>query len=170
VILVDENDRPLGSDAKLAVHRDGRLHRAFSVFVFDEAGRVLLQRRARAKYHSGGKWANTCCGHPEPQTDILEAAARRLQEEMGFRCPLHEVGRFTYRADLDGGLIEHEVDHVLVGQTTLTPRPDPREVEAWRWTSLAELQRDLAAAPERFVVWLPPALALAADAREALDR
>src|SRR5687768_17165134 len=116
VILVDEWNREVGADEKLRAHESGALHRAFSVFVFDAAGRLLLQRRARSKYHSGGLWSNTACGHPRPGEGTDEAARRRLREEMGFECGLREAFVFTYRAELEGGLVEHEFDQVFVGQ------------------------------------------------------
>lgn len=161
VVLVDEDDRELGRAPKLEVHRDGRLHRAVSVFVFDRDGRVLLQRRAAGKYHSAGLWANTCCGHPRPGEAPLAAARRRLRAEMGLDLPLRPVGVFRYRAELDRGLIEHELDHVFTARLEGEPRPDPGEVMEWRLAPIEQLERDLSAAPERYVAWLPPALACA---------
>src|ERR1041384_1067698 len=115
VVLGDERDLEVGAGEELAVHRSGTLHRAFSIFVFDHAGRVILQRRAGGKYHSAGLWSNTCCGHPRPGEPVETAAHRRLREEMGFDCSLAWSFTFTYRAVLDRGLTEHEVDHVWVG-------------------------------------------------------
>lgn len=157
VILVDQRDRPLGDADKLEVHRQGRLHRAFSVFVLDGAGRVLLQRRAAAKYHSGRLWSNTCCGHPRPGEEVGIAAERRLAEEMGFQCPLEAAGAFVYRAPV-GDLVEHEYDHVFRGRFDGDPRPDPAEVEAWQWVPLQALEAGLAARPRDYTVWLPEAL------------
>ena len=108
VILVDEHDQELGTAAKLAAHQSGRLHRAFSIFVFDRHGRTLLQRRAATKYHSAGLWSNTCCSHPRPGEAVEQAAHRRLGEEMGFECVLHRACDFVYRSDLADGLVEHE--------------------------------------------------------------
>jgi isopentenyl-diphosphate delta-isomerase len=159
VVLVDAEDRELGTAAKLDAHRSGSLHRAFSVFVFDRNGRLLLQQRALSKYHSGGLWANACCSHPRPGEAVLEAARRRLREELGVSCTLEPVFGFVYRASLDNGLIEHEYDHVLVGRFEGTPEPDPREVADWRWAEPAELAADLAANPGRYAAWLPPAFA-----------
>ena len=156
VILVDEADRELGVEEKLAAHRDGgRLHRAFSVFVFDDDGRLLLQRRADGKYHSAGLWSNTCCGHPRPGEEVTEAARRRLFEEMGFDCPLESRFSFEYKAELENGLTEHELDHVLVGRFAGTPSPDPSEVGAWRAASPSDIGTELAESPEAFSAWFP---------------
>lgn len=159
VILVDQHDVAVGEAEKLDAHRSGALHRAFSVFVIDREGRVLLHRRAESKYHSGGLWSNTCCGHPRPGEDTRAAAARRLEQEMGFRCGLEPAGAFVYRAQV-GELVEHEYDHVFVGRFDGKPRPDPAEVAEWRWVRPDELAGDLRARPERYTVWLPQALLL----------
>ena len=157
VVLVDEADREIGTGEKLAVHQAGSLHRAFSIFVYDAEGRVILQRRAAGKYHSAGRWSNTCCGHPRPGESVLDAAHRRLREEMGFDCPLQPEFTFTYRAILDSGLIEHELDHVLTGSFAEPPRPDPTEVSAWRAVPVDTLLAELAENPHHFSAWLPPA-------------
>jgi isopentenyl-diphosphate Delta-isomerase len=120
---------------------------------------MLLQRRADAKYHSAGRWANTCCSHPRPGESPADAAQRRLREEMGLDCALTPVGNFTYRADVGGGLVEHELDHVFVGHTAREPVPDPAEVQAFRWTHARELVREMRERPDDFVRWLAPALA-----------
>jgi isopentenyl-diphosphate delta-isomerase len=158
VILVDEQDRELGACEKLQAHREAALHRAFSVFVFDAAGRLLLQRRARTKYHSGGLWSNTACGHPRPGETTLAAASRRLREEMGFDCELREAFDFLYRAELPGGLVEHEFDHVFVGRFDGEPAPDASEVEGWRRATLEELREDLRRRPGDYSFWLRVAL------------
>ena len=158
LIAVDEDGRPTGTVEKMAAHRDGVLHRAFSIFVFDEADRLLLQRRARGKYHSGGLWSNTCCSHPRAGESLLEAAHRRLGEEMGFDCPLEPVFGFVYRAALDGGLVEHEYDHVLAGRFQGRPTPDPHEVEGWKWESLPVIQSRLERNPNAFTAWFEQAL------------
>lgn len=159
VVLVDLDDQELGVAPKLRVHREGRLHRAVSVLVVDWRGRLLLQRRARGKYHSAGQWANTCCTHPRPHEAPADAAQRRLREEMGISCALEHVGTFVYRAPVGSGLVEHELDHLFVGRFDGVPRPDPAEVEEWRWEHLEEVERDLAARPDAYVVWLRPVLA-----------
>lgn len=156
VVLVDEADREVGTADKLEVHRDGRLHRAVSVFLFDDAGRWLLQRRADGKYHSGGLWSNTACTHPRPGEAPATAALRRLDEEMGVRCLLRPAFSFLYRAELDGGpepLVEHEFDHVFVGRFSGTPTPAPGEVSDWRWADAETLRHDLAYGPDRYTPW-----------------
>ncbi len=160
VVLVDARDRPIGAAPKLAVHQTGELHRAFSVFLFDHESRLLLQQRARGKYHSGGLWTNTCCGHPRPDEPLATAASRRLREEMGIGGDLHQAGTFLYRAVV-GDLIEHEVDHVLVGRFAGEPSPNPHEVGAWRWVARPALEAELARTPERFSSWFPQALEIA---------
>ena len=158
LITVDTEDRETGVIAKMEAHRKGILHRAFSIFVFDEVDRLLLQRRAAGKYHSGGLWSNTCCGHPKPGESLLGAAHRRLHEEMGFDCPLRVEFGFVYRASLDGGLVEHEFDHVVVGRFQGNPAPDPREVGEWKWAFAPAVQAQLAGEPEAFTAWFPAAL------------
>jgi isopentenyl-diphosphate delta-isomerase len=154
VILVDEADREVGTDEKAAAHAGGRLHRAFSIFVFDRSGRLLLQRRAAGKYHSAGRWSNTCCGHPRPGEALDEAAHRRLREEMGFDCRLVEVARYRYTARLEGGLVENEIDHLFAGEFDGAPAPDPAEAEEWRWAEPRGLLGQIGAAPQRFTAWL----------------
>ena len=161
VIVVNDRDEVVRAAPKLEVHRTGELHRAVSVFVTDGEGRVLLQQRAAAKYHSPGLWTNTCCGHPRPGETTLAAAQRRLLEEMGMQCRLEPAGSFRYRAELAGGLVEHEIDHVFVGRSRARPHPDPLEVDAWRWESFAPLERDIEARAGLYTAWLTEALAVA---------
>jgi isopentenyl-diphosphate Delta-isomerase len=158
VILVDADDREIGTEEKLRAHEQGALHRAFSVFLFDDRGRVLLQRRAIGKYHSAGLWSNTCCGHPRPGESIPSAAARRLHEEMGIACELTPRSSFVYSAMLGRGLTEHELDHVLTGRFSGMPSPDPQEVDTWGWMPIADLVTECAEYPGRFTAWLPMAL------------
>lgn len=153
MILVDDEDRAIGTGAKLAVHRQGTLHRAHSVIVWDGAGRLLLQKRHARKYHSGGLWTNACCGHPRPGEDICAAAARRLEEEMGFSCPLEALGTIRYRAEFGDGMIEHELVHVFRGLYDGPVAPNPREAEGYQWSSLEQIRADVAAMPQRFSVW-----------------
>ena len=154
LILVDEKNRATGVGGKTAVHRAGRLHRAFSIFIVDDKGRILLQRRAREKYHSGGLLANSCCGHPRPGEMTLVAARRRLTEELGIRAPLR-FGFFSrYRAQLDGGMQENEFVYVYFGPLLEQPKPDPAEVSEVEFASADELARRIARNPGQFVYWL----------------
>lgn len=157
VVLVDENDAEVGTAPKGRVHRTGERHRAVSVFLFDDRGRLLLQQRAAGKYHSPGLWSNTCCGHPRPGERPADAARRRLREEMGIECELAHAGTFEYRARV-GGLIEHEVDHLFTGRFSGTPAPDANEVGGWSWRALDEVVADARDNPSRYSVWLPIAL------------
>lgn len=168
VILVDEHDNPVGIGAKLPTHERGDLHRAFSVFLINPAGEMLLQQRAATKYHAGGLWANSACGHPRPGEETVAAARRRLKEEMGIGAELEPVFAFTYRAEMDRGLIEHEIDHVMLGYTDELPRPDPDEVADWRWMSPAAIRRELATAPDRYTPWFEPALQGLLDRKPSL--
>ncbi|MFN0091991.1 MAG: isopentenyl-diphosphate Delta-isomerase [Acidimicrobiales bacterium] len=164
VVLVDERDRALGACDKIEAHRLGLRHRAFSVFVFDARRRLLLQRRAAAKYHFAGRWSNSCCGHPRPGETVLRAARRRVWEELGLRAGLRPVAVFSYSAlDRASGLAECEVDHVLVGRAVPgAVRADPAEVGDWRWVDEGELAAWFASAPDAFTPWLAPALERAA--------
>lgn len=153
VVLVDEQDNPLGSMEKMRAHREGRLHRAFSVFVFNEQQEMLLQRRASEKYHSPGLWSNACCSHPRPGESVLAAAHRRLQEELGFDCELHPAFSFIYRAQLDGGLVESEFDHVLFGRYSGEPELNPQEADASTFEPEEVIRQALADTPERFTAW-----------------
>jgi isopentenyl-diphosphate delta-isomerase len=154
VVLVDEDDQVRGTADKLRAHTEGWLHRALSVFVFDEQGRLLLQRRAPEKYHSGGLWSNTCCSHPHPDEAPITAARRRLREEMGLSCPVTPALHFTYRASVGDGLTEHEYDHVFVGVVDeVAVRPNPDEVVDWAWMSASAVRADVAATPARYTVW-----------------
>lgn len=154
LIAVDAEDRPLHAVEKMSAHREGVLHRAFSVFIFDTQGQVLMQQRALGKYHSPGLWSNSCCGHPRPHEETGAAAVRRLYEELGLRCVLQPVAAFLYREAVSEELIEHEYDHVFVGIARGVPQPDPREVGEWRWLALPDLHHELAHAPAHFTIWL----------------
>ncbi|HEX2617612.1 MAG TPA: isopentenyl-diphosphate Delta-isomerase [Flavobacteriales bacterium] len=153
VVLVDAQDTPIGTMDKLEAHKQGLLHRAFSVFVLDTGGRILLQQRALGKYHSGGLWTNTCCSHPRPEEAVRTAAARRLREEMGLACALREGFQFTYRAEVGNGLTEHEFDHVFFGHTDNDPKPNPAEVMDTRWATPQAITAELATDPWRFTAW-----------------
>jgi len=153
VVLVDANDLQIGLAEKQAVHEDGRLHRAISVQIFDVAGRLLLQRRNRQKYHSGGLWTNTCCSHPRPDETPHAAAERRLFEEMGIRTALRHLFSTTYRAVVGDGLIEHELVHVFGGRYDGAVRPDPAEVEAFKWILPEDLRKSLECEPQKYSQW-----------------
>jgi isopentenyl-diphosphate Delta-isomerase len=153
VMLVDERDRVIGSAPKLEAHRRRLRHRAFSVFIHDRAGRVLLQRRAKGKYHSGGLWSNACCGHPRPGEGSLSAASRRINEEMRLLPRLRAVGKVSYEAKLPRGWHENEVVHLFCGLTDEEPEPDRAEVEDWCWITPASLLDRVAAAPATFSSW-----------------
>lgn len=158
VILVDEHDAAIGVGEKLAVHREGKLHRAFSIFVFNVKGELLLQKRADGKYHSGGLWSNTCCSHPRPDEDINQAVHQRLKEEMGFDCELKEIFTFTYRTEFPNGLIENELDHVFVGQSDATPVLNPEEAEDWRWADPQSVLADMQKNPDLYTYWFRTSL------------
>lgn len=159
VILVDKDDRQIGTMEKMAAHMNGAtLHRAFSVFVFNSKGETLLQRRAMEKYHARGLWSNTCCSHPFPGEAVADAAHRRLREEMGFDCKLDEKFSFIYRAELEKGMTEHEFDHVFFGTYEGKVAPDPKEVMDYRWIGLDELRDEVKREAERYTPWLIIAL------------
>lgn len=153
VILVDIDDREVGTMEKMEAHEKALLHRAFSVFVFNDLGELLLQKRASGKYHSGGLWTNTCCSHQRPGESTLEAANRRMVEEMGFSTELHEEFSFTYKSVLNDGLTEHEFDHVLFGSYNGRPKPNPEEVEDWKYVALEELNIDIQNNPDQYTSW-----------------
>lgn len=153
VILVDKNDNETGIAGKTEAHEKGLLHRAVSVFVVNSKGEWLLQQRAFGKYHSPGLWSNTCCSHPFPGETTVEAASRRLQEEMGIGCHLNYLFSFTYRADFENGLTENEFDHVFYGVCDDLPQINNDEVESYHYFSFDELNKMVAQNPEDFTVW-----------------
>ena len=155
VVLVDENDNKVGLEEKLKAHQNGgKLHRAFSIFVFNSKGQLMLQQRAITKYHAAGLWANTCCSHPFDGEPIVGAGHRRLREELGFDCELKEAFSFIYHADVGNGLRENEFDHVLIGRYDLPPKPDPTEVSTWKFIGMEELASEIKTHPEEYVPWL----------------
>lgn len=153
VILVDKNDVELGVMEKQEAHIRGVLHRAFSVFAFDPDGKLIMQRRALSKYHSPGKWANTCCSHPRKGETVEEAGHRRLIEEMGFDTRIEKVFSFVYKAGVGQGLIEHELDHVLVGTFDGIPKINPEEVHEWKAVDMESLRKDIKEHPEHYAEW-----------------
>jgi isopentenyl-diphosphate Delta-isomerase len=158
LILVDEKDRQTGSASKSDVHARGLLHRAFSVFIFNSKGELLLQQRAMSKYHSAGLWTNTCCGHPVNGEPVNEAAKRRLGEEMNMNVHLLEICTFTYKAQFENGLIENEVDHIYYGVSDERPLPNPDEVSEWKYITTAELIDDIKINPSHYTAWFKIAL------------
>jgi isopentenyl-diphosphate delta-isomerase len=158
VVLVDNNDNAIGTMEKQQAHVEGVLHRAFSIFIFNSENKLLLQKRASSKYHCGGLWTNTCCSHPRENEIILDAANRRLQEEMGMQCELKPLFNFVYKAEFENGLIEHEYDHVFVGQSNQIPELNTEEVEDYRYIDLEELQAEIKVSPQNFTPWFLIAL------------
>jgi isopentenyl-diphosphate Delta-isomerase len=153
VILVDAEDRKVGTMDKMEAHEKGVLHRAFSIFIFNSNGHWLLQQRAPHKYHSPGLWSNTCCSHPRDGESVIDAGTRRLKEEMGMYCQLEPQFQFIYRCQLPNGLIEHELDHVLLGYSDMPPQLNAEEVADFRYVTTSELEQEMQAHPERFTVW-----------------
>ena len=152
IILVDENDNKIGIGEKLKVHRDGKLHRAFSILIFNSKGEILIQQRAATKYHSPNLWSNTCCSHPKPNETLKKAVKRRLKEEMGIKSDLKEVFSFIYKVKL-GNLIEHEFNHVFIGRFNGNPKPNKEEIKDWKWVNLKELQKDVKENPQKYAYW-----------------
>ena len=153
VVLVDENDEPIGTMEKMEAHVKGVLHSAFSVFIFNHKGELMLQQRALSKYHSPGLWTNTCCSHPREGEKPLDAAHRRMVEEMGFDCEFEEAFTFTYKADVGQGLTEHEFDHVFIGHADKTPEINPEEVNDWKYMKLEDIKTDMKLNPSSYTVW-----------------
>lgn len=152
-MLVDEDDREVGTMEKMEAHRMGRLHRAFSVLVYNSRGELLIQQRAATKYHSAGLWTNTCCSHPRPDESIRLATARRLREEMGIEAEPEFLYKFMYQVTLEDNLVEHELDHVFRATFDGVPLTHPDEVQAWRFVPVDELLKDVAASPEKYTYW-----------------
>lgn len=153
VILVNEQDEQVGIMEKMEAHKKGLLHRAFSIFIFNEKGEMLLQQRAATKYHSGGKWSNACCSHPRPGEELLDAAKRRLKEELGFETGLKKIFEFTYKVEFENGLAENEVDHVFVGQHQAQINLNPDEVQDYCFKSLAEIKQSFQIKPGSYTEW-----------------
>ena len=153
VVLVDEHDNQVGLMPKMEAHEKAVLHRAFSVFVFNGQGELMLQQRAATKYHSPLLWTNTCCSHQRDGETSLAAGKRRLQEEMGFVCDLTEVFQFVYKAPFDNGLTEHELDHVMIGTYNGEPNVNPEEVASHKWMSLEDVKNDMEDNPQQYTAW-----------------
>jgi len=153
VILVNKHDEEIGTMEKMEAHLQGMLHRAFSILIFNSQRKLLIHRRAFGKYHSEGLWTNTCCSHPFPGEDLVEAANRRLREEMGMKTSLAPLFSFIYRAELENDLVEHELDHVLIGFTDDQPRVNPDEVSDYKWMAMYEIEEDIEKNPGNYTAW-----------------
>lgn len=158
VVLVDELDHALGEMDKMEAHINGSLHRAFSVFLFNSKGQMLIHQRALQKYHGGGLWTNACCSHPQWDEDIQKSAEQRLQFEMGIKCQLKKVFSFVYHTKVENDLIEHEYDHVLVGYSDAKPILNTDEVRDYKWMDSLELLRKIVEQPDIFTYWFRMAL------------
>ena len=163
VVLVDTHDNQIGLMEKQAAHVNPTLHRAFSIFIFNSKGEMLLQQRALTKYHTPGLWTNTCCSHPRDGESLQQATKRRLMEEMGMECDLKEVFSFIYKADVMQGLIEHEFDHVFVGTTDVTPIINREEVESYKYETVANIAKDIEKNPANYTAWFKIAFAKLAE-------
>jgi isopentenyl-diphosphate Delta-isomerase len=153
VVLVDNTDREIGTMPKLEAHEKGCLHRAFSVFIFNSKGQLLLQQRAFNKYHSAGLWTNTCCSHPRQNEKTLDAAKRRLKEEMGIECNLVKKFDFIYKTKFENGLTEHEFDHVFFGESNSLPQINKDEVNSWNYHTIEEIEKEIQHNPDKFTSW-----------------
>ena len=153
VVLVDKNDDEIGVEEKIKAHKEGKLHRAFSIFIFNSKGELLLQQRAKEKYHSGGLWTNTVCSHPAPGEKLEEATKRRLNEEMGFTTETKEIFSFIYQSEYENGLTEHEFDHIFVGNYDNDPDINKEEAMDHKWISIDELNKDIKTNPDNYTTW-----------------
>lgn len=158
VILVNEQDIALGTMEKLEAHEKGLLHRAFSIFIFNSNKELLLQRRALTKYHSAGLWTNTCCSHPRPEEKVINAAHRRLKEEMGFDTELNFKVKFLYKTPFENGLTEHELDYIFVGHYNLQPTINHVEVDSFKWMSIDQIKQEIKSSPQNFTSWFKIAI------------
>ncbi|SMO62002.1 isopentenyl-diphosphate Delta-isomerase [Solitalea koreensis] len=153
LLLVDHQDNVIGYGEKLSVHQKGELHRAFSIVVFNSKGELLLQKRAKDKYHSGGLWTNACCSHPLKDEELEDTLHKKLMGEMGFDCELHFLYKFIYRSVYENGLTEHEYDYVYVGSFDGKPNPDPEEAEDFKWMKVENIKLDILQHPETYSSW-----------------
>ena len=158
VILVDKNNRKIGIEEKTKAHKEGKLHRAFSIFVFNSRGKLLIQQRVKTKYHSGGLWTNTVCSHPKPNETYQQAIHRRLKQEMSFDCKLKRLFCFIYNTGFQNGLIENEYDCVFIGNFDGKILPNSKEIMNYKWISVKELKRDIIKNPKKYTIWLKIAL------------
>lgn len=160
VVLVDEHDNEIGVMGKMEAHEKGALHRAFSIFIFNDKNEMLIHQRAKSKYHSGGLWTNACCSHPLPGEEVLDAANRRLKDEMGFSTALEHAFSFTYSAKFENGLTENEFDHVFIGNHSGAIDPNPEEVSDYSYHSIGAIRDMIEKGPGSFTIWFKLALPL----------
>jgi isopentenyl-diphosphate delta-isomerase len=153
LILVDNLDNPIGIMDKLEAHQKGLLHRAFSIFIWNKNKELLIHKRAANKYHSANLWTNTCCSHPQPNEATMNAAKRRLQEEVGFSTDIQHRFHFIYKTELENNLIEHELDHVFIGEYNGDFTPNPDEISETRWISIENLKKEIETKPDNFTYW-----------------
>ena len=153
VVLVDEDDNQIGLMPKMEAHLKGKLHRAFSIIIFNSDRKILLQKRASTKYHTPNLWSNTCCSHQREDEDNINAGKRRLNEEMGFVANLYNFSSFIYRVEFSNGLIEHENDHIMLGVFDGAPKPNPNEVDEWKWIDIDILVEDMQINPDHYTAW-----------------
>ena len=153
VVLVDEDDNQIGLMPKMEAHLKGKLHRAFSIIIFNSDRKILLQKRASTKYHTPNLWSNTCCSHQREGEDNINAGKRRLNEEMGFVTNLYNFSSFIYRVEFSNGLIEHENDHIMLGVFDGNPKPNPNEVDEWKWIDIDILVEDMQINPDHYTAW-----------------
>tara|TARA_Y100000768_G_C23469850_1_gene447638 strand:- start:3 stop:533 length:531 start_codon:yes stop_codon:yes gene_type:complete len=153
VVLVDEDDNQIGLMPKMEAHLKGKLHRAFSIIIFNSDRKILLQKRASTKYHTPNLWSNTCCSHQREDEDNIDAGKRRLNEEMGFVTNLYNFSSFIYRVEFSNGLIEHENDHIMLGIFDGVPKPNPNEVDEWKWIDIDILVEDMQINPDHYTAW-----------------
>ena len=153
VVLVDEEDNQIGLMPKMEAHLKGKLHRAFSIIIFNSDRKILLQKRASTKYHTPNLWSNTCCSHQREDEDNIDAGKRRLNEEMGFVTNLYNFSSFIYRVEFSNGLIEHENDHIMLGIFDGVPKPNPNEVDEWKWIDIDILVEDMQINPDHYTAW-----------------
>ena len=158
VVLVDEHDNELGVMEKMEAHQKGVLHRAFSVFIFNDSGKMLIQRRALSKYHSAGLWTNACCSHPRPNETTLNAANRRLMEEMGMQTQLELKTFFIYKTQFDNDLTEHELDYIFIGRSNENPIINREEVQEYNWLSVSTIHQAITKHPDDFTSWFKIAM------------
>ncbi len=163
VILVDKDDIEIGTEEKLKAHIEGKLHRAFSIFLFNSQKQILIHQRAYSKYHSGGLWTNACCSHPQPNSNIEKDISNRLLFEMGITCELKWSFKFKYKASFDNGITEHELDHVFTGIFNGNPNPNPDEVAEWKWFNIPDLKLDIQQNPKKYTEWFKVALPMVID-------